>query len=200
MLATPRHTSKTAAESAPPLAEASDSSAPVSKTEQPDLIDRSAASDPQPSPPERTAAIYVLRHPAPAVSSNIVPIRPGALDSLARETAPSFPAESVELSRSERDAFREIARALVGRAPASREERSDERPGADNRRELGIDTSAEPPTGGQGNAAAARGADDDEVRRNAGAVLDRLPVGALVARDGQALYANRTLLELIGYR
>ena len=188
------------AESAPPLAEASDSSAPVPKTEQPDLIDRSAASDPQPSPPERTAAIYVLRHPAPAVSSNIVPIRPGALDLLARETAPSFPAESVELSRSERDAFREIARALVGRAPASREERSDERPGADNRRELGIDTSAEPPTGGQGNAAAARGADDDEVRRNAGAVLDRLPVGALVARDGQALYANRTLLELIGYR
>ena len=45
-----------------------------------------------------------------------------------------------------------------------------------------------------------RGAADDEVRRNAGAVLDRLPVGALVARDGQALYANRTLLELIGYR
>ena len=149
MLATPRHTrlrSSGGPSSAPPLAEASDPEAPVAETEQPDLIDRSAASDPQPSPPERTAAIYVLRHPAPAVSSNIVPIRPGALDSLARETAPSFPAESVELSRSERDAFREIARALVGRAPASREERSDERPGADNRRELGIDTSAEQPT------------------------------------------------------
>ena len=25
-------------------------------------------------------------------------------------------------------------------------------------------------------------------------------MGALVARDGRALYANRTLLELIGYR
>ena len=172
----------------------------VAETAPPDLIERSAASEPQPSPPERTAAIYVLRHPAPAASSNIVPIRPGALDALARETAPSFPAESVELSRSERDAFREIARALVGRAPASREDRSDERAGADNRREPGIDTRAEQPTEPQGDAAAARGADDDEVRRNAGAVLDRLPVGALVARDGQALYANRTLLELIGYR
>ncbi len=106
----------------------------------------------------------------------------------------------MELSRSERDAFREIARALVGRAPASRDERSDERAGADNRRALGIDTGADQPTERQGDAAAARGADDDEVRRNAGAVLDRLPVGALVARDGQALYANRTLLELIGYR
>ena len=153
----------------------------------------------QPSPPERTAAIYVLRHPS-AASSNIVPIRPGALNSLAREIAPSFPAESVELSRSERDAFREIARALVGRAPAWRDDSSDERAGADTRREVQNDTSAEELTDRRGDAGAARGADGDEVRRNAGAVLDRLPVGALVARDGQALYANRTLLELIGYR
>jgi PAS domain S-box-containing protein len=187
-------------ESAPTLTGASDSDAPVVQAEQPDLTERSAPSDPQPSPPERTAAIYVLRHPAPAISSNIVPIRPGALDSLARETAQTFPAESVELSRSERDAFREIARALVGRTPASRDDSSDERAGPDNLGELRHDTSAEQPTDRQGDAVAARGAPDDEVRRNAGAVLDRLPVGALVARDGQALYANRTLLELIGYR
>jgi PAS domain S-box-containing protein len=184
--------------SAPTLTEAGDSEAPVAEAEQPDFAERSAASEPQPSPPERTAAIYVLRHPAPAISSNIVPIRPGALDALARETAPSFPAESVELSRSERDAFREIARALVGRAPASRDEPSEERTVADNRRE--VEVRAAPPKDGQGDAAGSRGADGDEVRRNAGAVLDRLPVGALVARDGQALYANRTLLELIGYR
>jgi PAS domain S-box-containing protein len=185
---------------APPLAEASDAEALIAETAPQDLTERPAASDLQPSPPERTAAIYVLRHPAPAVSSNIVPIRPGALDSLARETAPSFPAESVELSRSERDAFREIARALVGRAPASRDESSDERAVADNRREIRNETSADKPADRQIDAAGSRGADGDEVRRNAGAVLDRLPVGALVARDGQALYANRTLLELIGYR
>ena len=189
-----------AAETAPGLTEVSDSIAPVAEATQPDLIERPSASEPPPQLPERTAAIYVLRHPAPAVSSNIVPIRPGALDALAREPAPSFSAESVELSRSERDAFREIARALVGRAPASRDDPSDERAGADNRRELGADTLAEQTTGGQGDVATARGADDDEVRRNASAVLDRLPVGALVARDGRALYANRTLLELIGYR
>ena len=185
--------------SASALTEATDPDAPAAETAQPDLAERSAASDVQPSPPERTAAIYVLRHPS-AASSNIVPIRPGALDSLAREIAPSFPAESVELSRSERDAFREIARALVGRAPASRDDSSDERAGADTRREVQNDTSAEELTDRRGDAGAARGADGDEVRRNAGAVLDRLPVGALVARDGQALYANRTLLELIGYR
>jgi PAS domain S-box-containing protein len=182
-----------------PAANAPDgpSYAPLAEAEEPDRAERSAASEAQPSPPERTAAIYVLRHPAPAISSNIVPIRPGALDALARETAPSFPAESVELSRSERDAFREIARALVGRTPASRDEPLDDRTAADNRRE--VEARAEAPNDSQGDAAASRGADGDEVRRNAGAVLDRLPVGALVARDGQALYANRTLLELIGY-
>jgi PAS domain S-box-containing protein len=185
--------------SASALIEGTDSDALAGESAPPDLTERSAASDPQPSPPERTAAIYVLRHPSPAASSNIVPIRPGALDSLARETAPSFPAESVELSRSERDAFREIARALVGRAPASRDVSSDERAGADTRREVQNDVSAKQPTDRQGDVAM-RGANDDEVQRNAGAVLDRLPVGALVARDGQALYANRTLLELIGYR
>ncbi len=82
---TPEVSSETeGAESASGLTEASDSDAPAVETARPDLAERSAASEPQPSPPERTAAIYVLRHPA-AASSNIVPIRPGALDALARE-------------------------------------------------------------------------------------------------------------------
>ena len=38
------------------------------------------------------------------------------------------------------------------------------------------------------------------MRRNAGAVLDRLPIGVLVVRDARPLYANQTLLDLIGYR
>ena len=154
----------------------------------PGPAERPAPSEVQP-PPERTAEIYVLRHPAPMPSSNIVPIRPGALEAVARETALSFPAESVELSRSERDAFREIARALVGRAPAAREDHSDERAGA-------VDAGGEEKRDWDGEP----GADGVEVRRNAGAVLARLPVGVLIARDGQALYANRTLLDLVGYR
>jgi PAS domain S-box-containing protein len=32
-----------------------------------------------------------------------------------------------------------------------------------------------------------------------GDLLDRLPIGLLVARDGQALYANRTLLDLVSH-
>ena len=114
--------------------EASESDAPASGDRasriSPSAPRRASLSRRRPSAPPRFTSCAT----GAAVSSKIVPIRPGALDALARESAQSFPAESVELSRSERDAFREIARALVGRAPASREDRSDERAGADNRR------------------------------------------------------------------
>jgi len=169
-------------ESAPALPEAGESDAPPPEVAEPDIA-------------ERTAEIYVLRQPALPAASNIVPIRPGALDGLgSREPSHGPSAESVELSRSEREAFREIARALVGRSPASR----DESPGG--RTELGIAAPAEPPTGWEAKPAPAGGADAEEVQRNAGAVLDRLPIGVLMIRDARPLYANRTLLDLIGYR
>jgi len=175
---------------APPLEAAPEAEASES-TSVPGEAERAA--------PERTAAIYVLRHPALPASSNIVPIRPGALDALAREPAQGLPAESVELSRSERDAFREIARALVGRAPVVRDEPSGERTGADILRENGIELRAELPADREGELAGP-GSDDGKLQGAAGAILNRLPVGVLVARDGRALYANRTLLDLVGYR
>jgi PAS domain S-box-containing protein len=166
--------------SAPALPEAGEADALRAEMSDPDVA-------------ERTAEIYVLRQPAPP--SNIVPIRPGALDGASsRESSQRPSGESVELTRSERDAFREIARALVGRTPAPR----DESPGG--RTELGIVSSAEPPVGREAKPALAGGADGEEVQRNAGAVLDRLPIGVLIVRDARPLYANRTLLDLIGYR
>ena len=134
------------------------------------------------------------------MASNIVPIRPGALEALAREAALGVPAESVELSRSERDAFREIARALVGRAPASREDLPDETGGADGARGPGTGPRADEPGNREGEPGPTRGAGADEVQRNACAILDRLPSGLLVVREGHALYANRTLVDLLGYR
>jgi PAS domain S-box-containing protein len=181
------------------LTEAGAGGGPAAVATQPDLVERPVVSEAQP-PPERTAEIYVLRHLAPTLPSNIVPIRPGALEALARESAQSFPAETIELSRSERDAFREIARALVGRAPASRDDSSDGGTGGDTRREIAIQDRAGQPADREGELNPARAANVDEIQRNAGAVLDRMPVGVLIARDGRALYANRTLLELVGYR
>jgi PAS domain S-box-containing protein len=193
--------------SAPTPPEAGEVEAAEPHVTQPESAERAAASEAQPAPADRRAEIYVLRHPAPAAMSKIVPIRPGALDALAmREPPQGSPAEGVELSRSERDAFREIARALVGRPPAAQAERAGEveavNPVAAARGMLDLAFGApdEPPAGPQAELAAPGGADDEAVQRNAGNVLDRLPVGALVARNARALYANRTLLDLVGYR
>jgi PAS domain S-box-containing protein len=182
-------------ESAPAPPEARETDVPLTDLSEPDLSEPESTGEAEPAPAERMAEIYVLRQPALPPASNIVPIRPGALDTLSpREPPHGLPAESVELSRAERDAFREIARALVGRTPASRDENSDQ--GA----ELEIVAPLESSAGRVGEKAATGGAGDEEVRRNASAVLDRLPIGVLIARDARPLYANRTLLDLIGYR
>jgi PAS domain S-box-containing protein len=181
-------------ESAPALPEAGETDASPTDPSQADVAEGAAASEAEAPPAERTAAIYVLRPPALPPASNIVPIRPGALDALApREPAYGFPTESVELTRSERDAFREIARALVGRTSASRDESQGERT------EFAIVAPGEPPLEREDEHGVAGHADREEVLGNAGAVLDRLPVGVLVARDARPLYANRTLLDLLGY-
>ena len=193
--------------SAPAPPEAGEAVVAKPHVPEPESAERAAASEAQPALADRRAEIYVLRHPAPAAMSKIVPIRPGALDALPmREPPQGSPAEGVELSRSERDAFREIARALVGRPPAAHDERAGEvaavNPVAAARGMLDLAFGApdEPPAAPQAELAAPGGADDEAVQRNAGSVLDRLPIGALVARDARALYANRTLLDLLGYR
>ncbi len=162
--------------------------------------------EPLAAPQERTAEIYVLRQgqAAPLAPSKIVPIRPGAFDSSRSADGGDAADGSVELSKAEREAFREIARALVGRAPASRPEAPSEVP----------DTPVEP---GEGSPAVSeptadwRDAELDRrqpsrdpaavpVLRNALTLLDRLPLGVLVARDAHPLYVNLTLLALLGYR
>ncbi len=154
-------------------------------------------------PPERTAEIYVLRQ-THAATPKIVPIRPGALEALAPDPGLGSGGESVELSKSEREAFREIARALIGRAHNGPRHAGPDGalPVGDSPERLaeavGAPTSPSPPLeAGQDGAAAEA---PEPVRRNAWALLDRLPIGVLVARDAQALYLNRTLLDLLGYR
>ena len=143
------------------------------------------------APQERTAAIYLLRRAA--APSKVIPIRPATLEALASRESPQGGGDSVELSRSERDAFREIARALVGRPQALRHD--GEIGEADNKGEAFLPSpSLSPLPEGEGQGF------DETAWRNTPGLLDRLPVGVLVARDARALYLNRTLLDLLGYR
>jgi PAS domain S-box-containing protein len=144
----------------------------------------------RPTPPaERSAEIVVLRPAAPPAAANVVPIRPGAMPPplpVADEPRRSGE-DNVELSSHERDAFREIARALGARVPSRGEDDTAPRDLID----LAPPLAAEPAP----VAANATGAAD----ANAEALLNLLPIGAMVLRDGEPLYLNRTLLDLAGY-
>jgi PAS domain S-box-containing protein len=147
-----------------------------------------------PAPAELSAEIVPLRAPGQTYPGgpNVVPIRPGALRQFLSLEDPAQRGEdheSVELTTHERDAFREIARALGAKV------RDRIEPAAqDESRDL-IDLGAPAAVGGAVASPAAV-----SVARNASDLLDRLPIGALVARGGEAIYLNRTLLDLLGYR
>jgi PAS domain S-box-containing protein len=127
------------------------------------------------------AEIVQLRPLALVGAQNVIPIRPD----LRSFTPPEEPQRgdgetSVELTQSERNAFREIAKALGAKVrdddyeppEADQDELAGPHPSASN--ELGIDS-------------------------DAWRLLDRLPIGALIARGDEALYLNRTLLDLLDY-
>ena len=114
--------------------------------------------------------------PEPEFSgANVVPLRPAAA-----------PEPASALTPVEQNAFDEIGRALVENAE----------PG-DARDLQGQVTRAVEATRAVENPPAADAVDDAASR--AMAMVDLLPVGVLVARGTKALYANRTLLDYLGY-
>jgi PAS domain S-box-containing protein len=133
------------------------------------LLQPKARSEPKPAAPARPASVGAPKAPSGA---EIVVLRPHA--NAAHDAAPApreaRETESVALTSQERDAFKEIARALGVNA----------RPG---RNAPSVEPEPSPPPG------------DDELA----ALLDILPVAVLVARGGEPLYANKTLLDLVGY-
>ncbi len=117
----------------------------------------------------------------PSTGAEIVMLRPHVVP------APEAAAEardSVSLNSQERAAFKEIARALGAKV-------RDARPEPDT---------ARPPSPPEPDPPAEPGEVATPAEEDLAALLDILPIAALVARDGEALYANRTLLDLTGYR
>ncbi|WP_442754995.1 ATP-binding protein [Methylocystis sp. JAN1] len=141
-------------------------------------------------------------------SGNVVPLRPAAPQRAEPETPPE--AASEELTSTERLNFEEIARALRAgeimpgeavdpAAVAQAVEAASPAPGEpvpppvaasldDIAAQLGQVAEA-PPEPEPSRVAAVPAAD----------ILDHLPVGVLIARGAQTLFANRTLLDYLGY-
>ena len=205
------------------------------------VLKASPAPAPAPEP-------VVARDPAPAAApfarlTNVVSIRDRRSDAAPspepqveppaappspepEQRAPIRARESsnlVELSSTERTAFREIARALGARVddePTPRRESSEDRarrirdlidlatvraPAAEPRpRSLRLADApppapVEPPRAVIAERAAPTVVFDD-ISANAAALLDRLPVGVMVSRMEIPVFLNRTLLDLLGFR
>jgi len=121
----------------------------------------------------------------------IVPLRNGHLTAIRPVLEPS----KSHLSSAERNAFREIAKALGARLAGDDEPSAPRLPPV---APLQVKEKEEAPAA---KAAAEMDAALAPARqRNSHAdVLDRLPIAVLVNRGDEALYANRTLLELLDY-
>jgi PAS domain S-box-containing protein len=150
-----------------------------------DQTQEEAAAEPAPEAP-------ALPEPEPdSPPGKIVPLRNGHLTAIRPVLEPS----KSHLSSAERNAFREIAKALGARLAGDDEPSAPRLPPVaplqvkEREEAPAAKVAAEPEPG----LAPAR-------QRNSHAdVLDRLPIAVLVNRGDEALYANRTLLELLDY-
>jgi PAS domain S-box-containing protein len=142
------------------------------------------AEEPPQSPPE-------------APRANVVPLRNGHLAAVRPVLEPS----KTLLSSAERNAFREIAKALGARIAGEEDTPGEPRlpaaaplriraKDADDSQADAPATAAPPPA-----VAGLR----PRVANAHAEILDRLPIAVLVNRDEAALYANRTLLDLLDY-
>ena len=176
-----------------------DAKAPVVSTLETDELpedndegaEETASHVPEP-PPEEASAEPVPEVPeSDSPPGKIVPLRNGHLTAIRPVLEPSKP----HLSSAERNAFREIAKALGARLAG------DDEPSAPR-----LPPVAPLQVKEKDEASAAKMAAEADTglaparQRNSHAdVLDRLPIAVLVNRGDEALYANRTLLELLDY-
>jgi PAS domain-containing protein len=148
--------------------------------------------DANPIPPKESSSQD--EPPVLPKGENVVSLRVGQ---------PLLPASSQHrpgLSMAERNAFREIARALGAKFDP---DLADEMPLHDPR----VTPESSRETGGNGQSAGnmtepplPSSSETETIAPSEGAgILDSLPIGILVLRGDEALFANRTLLDLTGY-
>lgn len=169
---------------------------PASTAEDDEAPTTAAAADDAGSDAGEAAAEPPARPRPGSAPGNVVPLRNGHLTAVRPVLEPS----KTLLSSAERNAFREIAKALGARI-AGEDETEPRLPAVaplrvrrDEDEAAAQDMPAESP-------APAPAPPEGRLRiANAHAeILDRLPIAVLVNRDETALYANRTLLDLLDY-
>jgi PAS domain S-box-containing protein len=111
--------------------------------------------------------------------------------------------EMIELSAHERNAFREIARALgaatEAREQASRQQAVHETTSAPQEPAPENDAHKPAPVAPPAETPAPQPAPAAQAASGAAALVERIDVGLMVCRDGEAVYLNRALLDALGH-
>lgn len=123
----------------------------------------------------------------------IIPAAPQGLNAAARASSPeTLPAPSGKLTETDKLSLREIARALGGRIETVA------KPAAAPSTPL-TERPAEPLQALPVIAVSPHAAVEEPLPQRAEALLDLLPIGVLIHRGEEVLYANRVLLGMVGY-
>jgi PAS domain S-box-containing protein len=200
--------------SALPAAEAIEAAipdaAPAAAADEADPVDLAAFADPEDdadaTPAPDAPGVAGASDPAPAPVAppgNIVPLRNGHLTPVRPIIEPS----KTHLSSAERNAFREIAKALGARMAGDEEPSAPRLPPAAPLRLKDRDVTASSDPDVRSEPAAGVPEERSESSRSAkprrtnshADLLDKLPIAVLVNRDDTPLYANRTMLDLLDY-
>ena len=168
------------------------------EADQADQADLEAFSDPDEettapallSVAEPTAAAETGEAAAAPTPGNIVPLRNGHLTPVRPIIEPS----KTHLSSAERNAFREIAKALGARIAGEDETVAPRLPPAAPLRLKEADAAPSMPRESTAAATSRK-----RLPNSHADLLDRLPIAVLVNRDDVPLYANRTMLDLLDY-
>jgi PAS domain S-box-containing protein len=130
---------------------------------------------------------------APSRMSNVIALRPPGSEQRHKE------AETPPLSPAESDAFADIAKALGALAQPGRQAEAATLDGdRDTAGDAAKDSQGQDAEGQHAQGQDAQGL-ADVASTDLIAIISRLPVGVMVHRDGTAVAANRTLLDLLGY-
>ncbi len=188
---------------AEPATEAEIATESPTRSSEPDTAAAELAAVEEPAASEPPSQESAPQEPAPreaaAPAANIVPLRNGHLTSVRPVLEPSKP----NLSSAERNAFREIAKALGARIAGDDEALAPRLPPAAPLRlkegEPAAAESAEMPQAGVEAETTTAVGTRPRLPNSHADVLDKLPIAVLVNRNEEALYANRTLLDLLDY-
>ena len=166
--------------------------------------DAAAAAPPAPAGSSvAPAPAAVETPPSEGGGAEIVMLRPGPSATPANDQVAAPAArepEAVALTSQERDAFKEIARALGANVRGARGDAqppTDDEPAEEPPHDEPVRTEAQASQTPESDGAPKppqRALDDFA------GLVDNLPIAALVIRGHETLYANRTLLDLTGYK